>query len=742
MSNSSQPEGADLLLCLHELWTKRELAEVRVEARRGFSDLQDPLGGLLFLLEGCPGTLKGKATSLGHCVLMEFLRWRESNPQASLEGEPSERVRNLQIRALSLLSEAQPSYIEPLLDIYQLHSLDQDLLLGHVGKLLNSGIYKEAALLSMKLKLQSELDMEQICVPLILQDKMPLAESYVKGHSHLEEGLVKLLDAWCSPNFSVVQLQRKFPGLSLSQHQTERIHPKMLSKQVFRLMEHFNIDPALCPNSVTKRKLDSLKFLMYKRFVEKGMSEENWSDHIQATVAGSPELQVYLVELLVRYSGLHSAAQWSMHYRVPRERLPMGVWDTQQNLPPSKPGEFEGHAPSADPWEPPPAHQQQYYQLPIAKDKVHFLHTLEGLELCRQVVLQSDWSMTVLSLLSHPPPHERTQPGSRVGVDMEWLAGFGAVPRQRVALIQLAVREEVFLIDLRETTFSEHEHTVKFIRTFFSDPKVLKLGYGMSGDLKSLLATWPQFTDEPLKVDGVLDLLNVHQQMQRNCRGGGGRGPRSVEVGEGSAEKGLSLLVQQVLGKPLDKMEQLSNWERRPLRNSQLRYAAIDAYCLLEVYLTLSQDPTRFHLPVDLHSIPSSQAGNNKEEKKSKKNREKEKGKQARCRRVPSDALSQKSHVQPGATSQGVAMKPQQLHVVCDNMLQGLGRYLRSLGVDVLLLENNDDHKVAAQLKSQVGEGRCLALDCSQRARDQAVQVLQHFNVQLTPDDIFSRCQV
>ncbi|KAJ8401956.1 hypothetical protein AAFF_G00375370 [Aldrovandia affinis] len=740
MSKSSPPEDADtadLLACLLDLWTRRELEEVRSEARNGFSDFQDPLGGLLHVLEGCPGTLKGKTTTLGHCVLMEFVRWRQSHPQVSLEGEPLERVHGLQLRALSLLSESQPSYTDPLLDIYQLHSLDQGILLDHVHKILALGCYKDAALLSMKLKLQSELDMEQICVPLIMQDKLSLAESYVQGHSHLEERLVRLLDSWCDPNFNLAQLHRQFPGLCLSHHQAERIQPKMLSKQVFRLKEHFNIDPALCPNSVTKRKVDSLRFLMYKRFVEKGMSEENWIDHIQATVADSPGLQVHLVELLVKYSGLHSAAQWSMRYRIPKESLPMGVWDVQQSLPPSESGEFEGPSPSADPWEPPPAHKDRYYQLPFAKDRIHFLRTQEQLELCRQTVLQ---------------------PGSQVGVDMEWRPAFGSLPRQRVALIQLAVAEQVFLLDLCETSFVEQDHIVKFIRELFSDPKILKLGYGMSGDLKSLLVTWPEFSEEPLKRDGVLDLLNVHQQMQKNCRGRVDRGLRAVEVGEGSAEKGLSLMVQQVLGKPLDKMEQLSNWERRPLRNSQLRYAAIDAFCLLEVYLTLSQNPARFHLPADLCSIPGGQAGSSKEEKKSKKEKEKQKqkGKQAKCRGVPSDACGR---VQPGVAYRGASIKPQQLRVVCDNMLQGLGRYLRCLGVDVLLLENSDDHRVAAQLaqeegrviltsgqpfqtlRSQVGEGRCLAVDCSEKARDQAAWVLQHFNVQLTPTDIFSRCQ-
>lgn len=47
----------------------------------------------------------------------------------------------------------------------------------------------------------------------------------------------------------------------------------------------------------------------------------------------------------------------------------------------------------------------------------------------------------------------------------------------------------------------------------------------------------------------------------------------------------------------------------------------------------------------------------------------------------------------------GASITPQELRVVCDNMLQGLGRYLRCVGVDVLMLENTDDHRVAAQVR-------------------------------------------
>lgn len=55
---------------------------------------------------------------------------------------------------------------------------------------------------------------------------------------------------------------------------------------------------------------------------------------VQYVVENDPQLQIQLVQMLVKYSGLQKAAQWSLKYKVPREELPWGVWETQQNLPP------------------------------------------------------------------------------------------------------------------------------------------------------------------------------------------------------------------------------------------------------------------------------------------------------------------------------------------------------------------------------------------------------------------------
>lgn len=50
-------------------------------------------------------------------------------------------------------------------------------------------------------------------------------------------------------------------------------------------------------------------------------------------------------------------------------------------------------------------------------------------------------------------------------------------------------------------------------------------------------------------------------------------------------EKGLSLLVQHILGKPLDKTEQLSNWEKRPLREEQIIYAGLVTDSVTRCYI-------------------------------------------------------------------------------------------------------------------------------------------------------------
>jgi ribonuclease D len=49
----------------------------------------------------------------------------------------------------------------------------------------------------------------------------------------------------------------------------------------------------------------------------------------------------------------------------------------------------------------------------------------------------------------------------------------------------------------------------------------------------------------------------------------------------------LSDACEKILGKPLYKNQQLSPWNARPLTSAQLKYAALDAHCLLAILETL-----------------------------------------------------------------------------------------------------------------------------------------------------------
>ncbi|NXX77679.1 MUT7 Exonuclease, partial [Urocolius indicus] len=689
--------------------------QLKEEIRRSFAGLEDPLAGLLDMLESS-SDWKGKGHSLGYCITTELQLWIKEHPAVQQSGI---KLKKLQGRVLRILAQCPTNLLDPLISIYQLHTADRNCLLGHVSHLYHKGDYKEAVILSIKLKLQPDQDVEKMCTPLLLQDKTNLVEDYVGEYPELQSKLLQILDSWCELGFNIGDITRQYQGLV--RYKADKFNRKMLSKLVIRLLERFNIDPALCPNVINQRHLRTLNYLFYKRFVEKTMTQENWTDHVQSTVGENRWLQEHLLQLLIRHCGLNTAAMWAKRCQMPEEMLPHGVAEELQKL---HIQEREEEATRTENYE---ESRKNYYQLPIPRANIHFLQTWEETLQCWEKVLQ---------------------PGQIVGIDMEWRPLFGVVGKPRVALLQMALKDEVFLLDLprlleQAEVEGEKEKLPRFIQMLYSDAAITKLGYGMSGDLSSLATTCSALKDMDRQARGVVDLLTVDKQadvlsLEQSYEDRGFRKP----------EKGLSLLVHHVLGKPLDKTEQLSNWEKRPLREEQILYAASDAYCLLEIYEKLCKDPASFGLSSDLMA---SLVG-----KPSIKPRAK---KQLNKQEVPSPSGQQCKGSQMELSCPPAPVSPREFSVVCDNMLQGLGRYLRCLGVDVRMLENEDDHRKAAEiarqegrviltsglpyqtLRSQVAEGRCFSVNCSEKAKDQALQVLKHFNVRVSPADIFSRCQ-
>ncbi|XP_047686545.1 exonuclease mut-7 homolog isoform X4 [Prionailurus viverrinus] len=701
--------GQDPLLfrqALQTLWSTRELWQLREEAWRGFAALDDPLTGLLDVLEGSQAWQR-KGPSLEAWVVCELHRWLQARPLPA-SAQHSSRLQQLQARAVRVLARSPPSLVEPLVSIFQLQDADRSPLLTHIHQLHQEGKFKEAVVLGSRLKLQPALDVEKMCTPLLLQDRVSLVERYVAGFPDLQRRLLALLDSWCRPGFDIGVVARQHPQVT---SRLERLSPRVLSRRVLSQLERLGLDPALCPNAATQQRLAALRYLCYKRFVERSMSQENWVDHVQGLVGREEWPQEAVVQLLASPGNEAVAAQCALGLSVPEEQLPATVAAELRRL---ELQERVARAPLED-------RKGDYYQLPIAREDIHFLASWEDLARHEEVLLQ---------------------PGQVVGVDMEWRPSFGTGGRPQASVMQLAVEGRVFLLDLPVLSRPAGGQVSKafsgLVSRLLSDPSITKLGYGLAGDLRSLGASCPALAHVEKQLRGGLDLLRVHRQMRVvNMPAGGTYESRGL--------RGLSLLVQQVLGKPLDKTQQLSNWDRRPLSEGQLVYAAADAYCLLEVHQALSREPASFSLSEDL--ARSLQPGCSERPGAREPPRLQEAS--ALPWQVP---VAEREDTTPEVPARA-------FRVVCDNMLQGLARSLRCLGADVRVLGTNEDHRRAAEvarqegriiltsglpyhkLRDQVGAGRCLWVDCSLKARQQAKAVLRHFNVRVTHADIFSRCQ-
>lgn len=59
---------------------------------------------------------------------------------------------------------------------------------------------------------------------------------------------------------------------------------------------------------------------------------------------------------------------------------------------------------------------------------------------------------------------------------MEWRARFGTVNTQSISLIQLAMKDQVFLLDLCSSGLRHHSLTINFIRALLTNISILKLG--------------------------------------------------------------------------------------------------------------------------------------------------------------------------------------------------------------------------------------------------------------------------
>ncbi|KAK3288013.1 hypothetical protein CYMTET_4495 [Cymbomonas tetramitiformis] len=143
-----------------------------------------------------------------------------------------------------------------------------------------------------------------------------------------------------------------------------------------------------------------------------------------------------------------------------------------------------------------------------------------------------------------------------VAVDTEWWES------DTPSIVQLAVEDHCWVVDAMQPSVAFEEGAACNIFTrLFSLHGIQVVGWGFKHDLAHLQALEPG-----LEIPHLVDLQPVAQQ--------------ALNL---SQQPSLTSVCSRLLGKALDKAEQCSYWDRRPLLPSQLTYAALDAHVLLQL---------------------------------------------------------------------------------------------------------------------------------------------------------------
>lgn len=210
--------------------------------------------------------------------------------------------------------------------------------------------------------------------------------------------------------------------------------------------------------------------------------------------------------------------------------------------------------------------EQQFPVAQSSKEKVHVLNLPR--ERIKIVTTSRDFHKMI----------DRLSAEEILAFDTEWKPAI--LKSNEISLIQLSTRKEIYLIDvtvlggvLQDSDWS------RFGQEIFNNENILKLGFAQATDFSMFDKYLPAIGIQYETLHSQLDMQELWRKLEKEKNFSF---PFYDELS--SQSQSLTNLVKLCLGAKLDKSNQFSNWGNRPLRPEQITYAALDAYCLFEIY--------------------------------------------------------------------------------------------------------------------------------------------------------------
>lgn len=153
-------------------------------------------------------------------------------------------------------------WIEKLCHVFQISSAPRNLVIQKIRNLIDMHDYTTAAWIVKALSFHNHFSIDEIAIPLMVQDKVNLLESYMEGSSKTIHEVIQFLDT-CTRSIDALEpIITRVPGV-----RTEKIHPKIFTKLVKRLTKVFNVDSTVCPNVSLHSGIGTLRFLVSRKYI-------------------------------------------------------------------------------------------------------------------------------------------------------------------------------------------------------------------------------------------------------------------------------------------------------------------------------------------------------------------------------------------------------------------------------------------------------------------------------------------
>lgn len=506
--------------------------------------------------------------SLAFAVMEEFSNWIEDRQ----EGYKEFLVPDLKLAAFKLVRQKhmkQMLLIEKISAIYNFVE-HKEIFLQTIKDMIQEKEYKEAAQYAAMLQLQSHfMDPKILLLPLILQNKLQIVDKFLIGCPEIQKALATYLDNLIAPGKSVQIILEEFVYINdIPEVKISLTQVRPITKLIARLMKDYNLSPDVCPHLNTKRNEGALQFLIHKRYVDGSLNIASWREMVKEAVGIDAKLQTELLTMLINAGDAQEGLYWAKEYEIPKDEWPWAIVHIEEQ---SAQMVNEGASTSKD-------------ETWIANDNVNY-HVLK---LPRENVKLVDDRRLFEEFLDNG-----LRDISMVGIDLEWKPSFGT-KQPELALMQVATENNVYILDVTTIGNQLPELWNELGLILFGNKDIVKIGFGVAQDMTVIRNSLPALSSLKTHGQGYLDLMLLWRKLVEEYN--------FIFPYKGDpsfTNKSLSKLVELCFGHRLNKSDQFSNWELRPLRESQIVYAALDAYCLLEIYNVLADYSADMDIPFE-----------------------------------------------------------------------------------------------------------------------------------------------